>query len=250
MPLLGLHMTIARELAKDIASPTIDEDRGAYYLGATTPDIRVITRWDRERTHFFRLDDFGEQDGVHGLFEAEPALRDASALNASTAAFMAGYISHLVMDQDYICQIYRPMFGERSALSGNEQANLMDRMLQYEMDRLNREDPASVEDIRDALLASAVDVTVDFIARDTLLQWRERSAEVLGYAPTWERFGRFASRQLAAAGVEGDEVVRRFTEEIPLILRRTLDHVGEERVRDYLSSAKARARAVMREYLS
>ena len=43
MPPLGLHMTVARELAAAIASSRIEADRGAYYLGATTPDIRVLT---------------------------------------------------------------------------------------------------------------------------------------------------------------------------------------------------------------
>lgn len=251
MPLLGLHMVAAREIAEDLASPIVDADRGAYYLGATTPDIRVITRWERERTHFFSLDNFEDQDGVQRLFEEQPGLRDARALNASTASFMAGYISHLVLDQDYICQIYRPLFGERSALSGDEKANLMDRMLQFDMDLHDREGAAdTIADIRDALIASALDVSVDFIAHDTLLQWRERSVEVLGHAPSWERFGRFASRHLSAAGLEGDEVVRQFMDEVPLLLRRTIDHVGEERIREYLHDAKAKAGRVMREYLS
>jgi hypothetical protein len=250
MPLLGLHMTAARELAGELASPVIDADRGAFYLGATTPDIRVITRWDRERTHFFNLDEFGEQDGVHRLFDQEPGLRDAAALTPATASFMAGYISHLVLDQDYICQIYRPLFGSQSPLSGDEKANLMDRMLQFEMDRHDREDPAVVDEIRQALVETALDVTVDFIGRDTLLQWRDRSVEVLAYAPTWERFGKIASRYLAAAGIEGDEIVETFIAEVPILLRRTIDHVGEERIREYMHDAKSRARRAMREYLS
>lgn len=250
MPLLGLHMVAAREIAQDLASPIIDADRGAFYLGATTPDIRVITRWERERTHFFNLDDFEEQDGVQRLFDAQPGLRDSHALNESTASFMAGYISHLVLDQDYICRIYRPLFGKQSPLSGDEKANLMDRVLQFEMDRSDRQDETSIVDIRDALVASALDVSVDFIAHDTLLQWRERSVEVLGHPPSWERFGRFASRHLTAAGLEGDEVVRQFMDEVPLLLSRTIEHVGEERIREYLHDAKAKAGRVMREYLS
>src|SRR3990172_12629163 len=99
MPPLGLHMTVARDLARELKQPAVEAERGAYYLGATTPDIRVITRWDRAHTHFFDLDDFDEQSGVHRLFEDQPALRNAASLDAATAAFMAGYISHLVMDE-------------------------------------------------------------------------------------------------------------------------------------------------------
>src|SRR6478672_11910375 len=116
MPPLGLHMTVAREIAGALASERIDADRGAYYLGATTPDIRVLTRWDRERTHFFDLNNRAEQSGVHRLFEEQPAIRDVTAVDVPTAAFVAGYLSHLVLDEEYITQIYRNYFGEGGAL--------------------------------------------------------------------------------------------------------------------------------------
>jgi hypothetical protein len=243
-------MTVARAIASELASPAIEADRGAYYLGATTPDIRVLTRWDRERTHFFSLDDFGEQSGVHRLFEADPALRDARAVNAPTAAFVAGYISHLVMDEAYICQIYRPLFGERSELAGDIMANLMDRVLQFELDRRDREDFDTIAEIQRELAASAVEVSVEFIAHDTLLEWRKVSVDVLSHPPTWERFGRIASRHLNAAGIEGDDGIARFMEDVPTLLDRTIAHVGQERIREYLDSSQAQARRAMQEYLS
>lgn len=250
MPPLGLHMTIAREIASELDSQIIEADRGAYYLGATTPDIRIITRWDRERTHFFKLDEFGEQHGVHRLFEQEPSLRDASRLDASTAAFMSGYISHLEMDESYICEIYRPVFGRESEIGGDVMANVMDRLLQFELDRRDREDGEKVEEIRRALAETAVEVSVGFIARETLLEWRKVSVDVMSHPPSWDRFGRIASRHLVAAGIVQDGDLARFMEDVPRLLRDTIDRVGPERIREYLEGSKARARRTMREYLS
>ncbi len=210
----------------------------------------MLTRWERERTHFFDLNEFDEQSGVHRLFEQEPALRDAGALNPATAAFMAGYISHLVMDESYICQIYRPVFGDRSQLGGDIMANLMDRVLQYEMDRRDREDPDKVAEIQRALAESAVEVTVGFIAHEMLLEWRQISVDVMSHPPTWERFGRMAGRHLAAAGIQGEERLAKFMAEVPVLLQTTIERVGDERVREYLESAKAEARRKMKEYLS
>lgn len=249
MPLLGLHLTVARELAGEVASPAIDADRGAFYLGATTPDIRVLTRWDREQTHFFSLNDFEEQDGLRLLFESQPQLREAALLNAPTAAFMAGYISHLVMDEDYICQVYRPVFGERSALRGDVTANLMDRLLQFELDRRDREEPTRIDEIRQALQETAVDVSIGFIARETLLDWRKISVDIINNPPTWDRFRRIASRHLAAAGI-GDESLDAFMGGVPSMLQQTLEHVGADRIQAYLHGTRARARAAIEEYLS
>jgi len=250
MPGLRLHLTIARDLAGELASPRVDDERGAFYLGATTPDIRALTRWDRERTHYFTLDDFGEQSGVHRLFEEEPALRDAASLDARTAAFMAGYISHLVLDEDYICQIYRPMFGERSILRDDELAGVMDKALQWDIERADCEDGAKMEEIRRALAETAVEVNVDFIGRETLAQWRDISAAAARSQPTVERLVRFLAQRMPALRFEDEAAEARFVERVPALLQRTWEHVGAERVRAYLHGSRERARAAIREYLS
>ncbi len=250
MPGLRLHMTIARDLAGDITSPIIDAERGAYYLGATTPDIRVLTRWDRERTHFFSLDDFSEQSGLHRLFEQEERLRDASTLDSPTAAFMAGYISHLVIDEEYITQIYRPLFGERSALRDDAIAGVMDKMLQWDVERADWENVARVEEIRQALAETAVAVNIEFIARDTLLQWRDVSLDVIAQPPSVERLVHFLARRMPDFRLEDEVEAARFAEEVPALLQRTWEHVGAERVDEYLHGAKSRARTAIKEYLS
>lgn len=250
MPSLGLHMTIARELACDLTLPALDAERGAYYLGATTPDIRVLTQWDRGRTHFFDLHDFEEQSGVHRLFEQEPALRDAAAIGPATAAFMAGYISHLVLDEDYITQIYRPLFGERSPMSGDAWADVMDKALQWDIDRAARNDESQTEEIKRALMESAVEVEIDFIAKETLLKWRDVSTEVIATPPTVERLVRFLQRRMPDLRFEDEAHAASFAEGVPGLLERTWLHVGAERIQEYLDSAKARARRAMKEYLS
>jgi len=250
MPGLRLHLTAARQLVLDMGAPLIEDNRGAFYLGATTPDIRALTRWDRERTHFFRLDDFQDQSGVHRLFEQEPALRDGRSLDAATAAFMAGYISHLVMDEDYICQIYRPLFGERSVLSGDTMADVMDKALQWDIERADPERETTAEEIRRALAETAVEMEVSFIGREMLEQWRDISVDVIAQPPTIERFVRFVGRRMPQVQFDDEAATARFAEEVPELLRRTWEHVGEERVREYLDGTKARARNAIREYLS
>lgn len=250
MPPLGLHMTIARDLARELASSLVDRERGAFFLGSTTPDIRVLTRCDRAETHFFDLDDFEHQDGVHRLFEREPLLRDVSSLDAQTASFMAGYISHLVLDEDYITQIYRPLFGEKSSLKEDALADLMDKAIQFDVDLAERADAERVEEIKQALAEAAVEIEIGFLARETLQQWRDMTLDVFSQPPSVERFARFINRRLGHVQ-EGDEArMAQFVDEVPALLKRTWDHVGEERMREYLESARSRALRSMREYLS
>jgi hypothetical protein len=249
MPPPILHMSLARSLAETLAFTTLEADRGAYYLGATAPDIRAITRWERERTHFFDLDDFGHQDSVAALFEAHPYLERAK-VNEATAAFLAGYISHLVLDEDWISQVYRPLFGERSPLGGTERANVMDRIIQFELDRRERERRDVIEEMRNEIAASALEIAVGFIDIDTLRRWREVNLDFLQQPPTWERFRNVASRHLNAYGVTQPGQVEAFMAEVPDILRETIDHVGWERVQAFVDSSLARAREAIKEYLT
>lgn len=250
MPPLGMHLTLARELAPHLAHPALRDEAGAYYVGATSPDIRVLTRWDRERTHFFDLNDFGEQSGVAGIFREHPELAAPDRLKPGTAAFVAGYISHLEMDETWILDIYRPCFGQRSPIKGDVLANLLDRVLQYELDRREREDAAAVAEIRRDLLASAVNVAVGFIDEDTLLRWRDLSADVLCRSTDWDRFGVMASRHLRAYGVESEEDIAHFLRNIPDLLDQAIGRVTPERIEAFQERSRRRALAAMREYLS
>src|SRR3972149_615969 len=90
MPPLGLHTVIAKEVGDRLRHRVLDAERGNLYLGATAPDIRVITRWERGRTHFFDLHNFDEQSGVAGLFSAYPRLGQPGSLGPGTAGVGGG----------------------------------------------------------------------------------------------------------------------------------------------------------------
>lgn len=250
MPAPVLHMSLAKTAADALRLADIEADRGAYYLGSTAPDIRAITRWERERTHFFDLNDFRHQDSVRALFKAYPELEDRAKVNESTASFIAGYITHLVLDEAWISEVYRPLFGERSPLAGSERANVMDRVIQFEMDRREREDRRTVAAMRADIVASALEVTVGLIDLETLQRWREVNIDFLQAPPTWERFRNVASRHLRTYGVTEPEHVEAFMAEVPSLLQETVDHVGWDRLQAYLDSATARARQEVRSYLT
>ena len=123
MPPLALHTALAKEIADRLNLAALDDERGSFYLGSTAPDIRVITHWERSRTHFFDLERFDEQSGVSALLEAYPVLTNPDDLSPQTRAFTAGYLTHLVTDETWITTVYRPYFGERSPLGGDIRAN-------------------------------------------------------------------------------------------------------------------------------
>src|SRR5690606_25683407 len=136
-----------RTIADVLRHPAIEAERGAYYLGASAPDVRVITRRDRIHTHFFDPDNLEPQNSVSNMFEAYPELAEAQALDPETRAFMAGYSTHLILDEVYIETMFRPFFGTESPMKDDLFANVLDRALQYEMNRREMEDEDAAEQL-------------------------------------------------------------------------------------------------------
>ncbi len=248
MPSLGSHMARARAVADRLRLRDIDVDRGSYYFGATAPDIRVITRLDREFTHFYRLDDFERQDSVRRMFEENPGLAQPAGLDAATTAFVAGYITHLVLDERYIEDVYRPQFGHDSPIADDPRRNVLDRALQYELDRRDREDRDGMLAVRDALMSCAPPHDIPFIDDEHLVQWRAVAADVAAQEPDYSRFRRMMVRHLAAAGLSEDEIDT-YCDTPEALVRSAFDHVTDERIDRFWAEADAEMFERVREYL-
>ncbi len=251
MPPLVTHMIAAVRAGEAIAvdDTALDDRNGDFLLGATTPDIRVLTRWDRERTHFFDIYDDGHQDCVENFFSAHRMFRDPERLSPDTRAWVAGYLTHVIMDQEYVLQIYRPYFGSRSLLGGSSHANLLDRVLQYELDRRERESDEQMQQMRSALFGTAVDIDAGFVDQSLLVRWRDTTAAMTEHPPDWERFSFIASRHLKSAGIESESGLREFMETIPQLLDDTLSHVDQRALDGFFESTTERATTVLRDWL-
>jgi len=251
MPPLGMHLTLAREVAHQVGHRAVSEESGAYYLGASAPDIRALTRWDRSRTHFFDLHCFDEQSGVAGLFREYPELTDAGCLDSRTVAFLCGYFSHLEMDEAWIVDIYRPCFGERSPLGGGMLANLLDRVLQHELHTRELEDSGAIEEIRGQLLAAAVESIVGFIDDEDMKRWREIACDTIVRRRDWERFATFVGRHLRQFGAEASEdEVQHLMRNVPDLVDQAYREVTPERLRAFQERSRRRSLEVVQEYLS
>ena len=249
MPPLALHTVIAKQVADRVRHRVLEEERGNLYLGSTAPDIRVITRWERGRTHFFDLSNFDEQSGVTGLFHAYPRLRQPGDLSPATAAFVAGYVTHLVMDELWITTIYRPFFGEHSPLSGRLRANMMDRALQFSLDRQKRIDRDLMAHVLNAIARSDLALEIEFIDGETLGRWKELMLDVVNHPPDWERFRHIAGRHLRQAGVDSPERFEEFVRSLPDLVDETLRYLGAERVGQFMERSVEEGVGAVKEYL-
>lgn len=250
MPPITLHMVLAREVSRGLGHPDLAGHEGAYLLGATTPDIRVLTRQDRYSTHFFALDGPDHQDSAAGFLAEHPKYADPGALNPETRAWVCGYLSHLVFDEHYITGIYRRFFARHEDLGGRIRANVMDRLLQFDLDRTYG-DAADVKQHICAALACTVE-NIDvagFIEQDTLERWRQVSREIAARAMDWDRMRSMVSNHLRFAGLEEGETLASFLDSLPELLDATIAHVTDAELDAFVQRSTAAAGAMLENYL-
>lgn len=249
MPPITLHMVLARRIAQGLGHEDVRADSGAYLLGATSPDIRVITKQDRLSTHFFDLNEHNHQDSVSSFLLTYGNLALPENLNAETRAWASGYVTHLVMDEQYITSIYRPFFAQHEALGGAMRANVMDRLLQFDLDRTYGNDPELKQDICSALTCTVEGIESGFLDAATLERWRQVSFDMAGRQMDWDRMRGMISNHLRFGGLEEGETLGGFLDSLPELLDETIAHITSTEIEAFVDRATDAARVALERYL-
>jgi hypothetical protein len=242
-------MVLARQIALDLEHADAPADSGAYLLGATSPDIRVITKQDRLSTHFFDLNEHDHQDSVSSFLLTYGNLAMPERLNAPTRAWAAGYVTHLVMDEQYITSIYRPFFAQHDALGGTMRANVMDRLLQFDLDRTYGNDPELKRAICGALAFAVEGIEAGFLDAETLERWRQVTVDVAQREMDWARMRGMISNHLRISGLEEGETLGTFLDSLPNLLDETIAHITSAEIDAFVERATDSARSAVERYL-
>ena len=248
MPNPPTHMDLAQEAAARLGHPTLDAYMGHFLLGSTSPDARSLARRGREEYHFAPLSFESVGAGVAGLFNAHPRLRSAPDGGDPTRAFVAGYVSHLVLDEVWIVEMFRACFGNPEIFEDEARGLVFDRAMQLELDRLA--EPAMASAL--PLVAEATKaVGMGFIPSETLEEWRGFVTELIGKSFSWDRL-RFMAGRIAG----GDEthpaqrLADEFLEGIPGSLDGLFDYVSRDDLGRFRSRAVDSVTSAIGDYLS
>jgi hypothetical protein len=249
MPNLPMHIYLAQQAAEELDWGFVHDHLGSCYLGSTAPDIRAMTRWDRERTHFAPLSVKEVGYGTRRMFQLHPELAEHRQSPASRS-FILGYISHLVADEVWITTMFRPNFSSGSYIAGTEvEAHIWDRALQLDMDRKVLQEEDGLTSAVKVIPDSDEGVAVAFLEQAVLQEWRDWVARFLGWDFTWERLKRALNRMY-----RDDEAVQRvvdqFLQDLPNSLERVYQEIPRETIDAYQKRVLDETLVQVREYLS
>ncbi len=250
MPPLGLHLAVVKEAAAQLQHPVVDRYMGSYAIGATLPDIQIVTSLRREETHFFDLDREEYQSGTERIFEAHPELAQTAGLDDDVKSLVAGYLSHLITDEIWILDVYRPLFGKSSPLGENAMANMMDKLVQYELDRRERENRTAMEAIRASVREWEPIDPLGLVDKQVMTQWRDFVCSAAIREPNLALFPLFARRYLLHRMEVDETQLDEFFSSMEASLEWIIEYVTPERLAAYREKAIAQSAALAAEYLN
>ncbi len=249
MPPITLHMVLARQVAQELGHADVPHDSGHFLLGATSPDIRVITRQDRFSTHFFDLNEHNHQDSVQSFLGTYGSLAQPENLNAETRAWATGYITHLVMDEQYITGMYRPYFARHDELGGSMRANVMDRLLQFDLERQYYSDPELKQSVIESLACTVEGIEAGFLDAETLEKWRGVASDVAARNMDWDRARGMIANHLRYSGLEEGETLTSFLDSLPDLLDETIAHITSAEIDGFVQRSAVAVRSAVERYL-
>lgn len=212
----------------------------AFLFGNTAPDVQTISGQPREATHFFSVPLRDTSFAGRHMLARHAVLAARSQLPAGQAAFIAGYLAHLVYDQLWIREVFEPFFGEAAAWGDWRERLYLHNVLRAHMDAddLQRMEPA----VAGRLRAATPSQWLPFEADRHLSAWRDLLTDQLssGAGRTVEVFAqrmRVDPREFSALLASPEQMEQR-----------VWAHVPPSALADYRADARTRSVRVIGAY--
>lgn len=177
-----LKSSVTNSALPPAARELLASQRGAFLLGVIAPDVQSVSGQPREATHFFTLPPTDPRPAHQVMLAEYTALARARQLPPAQAAFIAGYLSHLKLDELWIAHVFGPCFG-----LGAKWGTFRERLLAHNVLRtwLDRRDGVRLKcDVSANLAGSEPRGWLPFVTDHHLRAWRDEIAgQLLPGAP-------------------------------------------------------------------
>lgn len=246
MPTPINHLIMAREVLErgTLAAPArrlLRAQYGPFLLGHTAPDVQTVSGQRREETHFYTIPPRTTVPASQTLLDMYPALSRAARLDPAHAAFMSGYLAHLLADELWWREVFHPFFGPDAGWSTWEERLFLHNVLRTWLDE---EDQARLDGREAAALATAEPRGwLPFIRDEDLRAWRDTLVEQLQPGHRIRTAEVFAERMGVPA--EMVEMAAHSPERMAWIFR----NVPPERLQAYRDTVLRRSVQLIGDYL-
>jgi hypothetical protein len=245
MPSQLIHLQVCADALgpAGVAQRHLDQ----FFLGAIAPDAWSVAGLSRGATHFWTPTD--DTSGATRMAQAHPELAEPAALSPHQRAILAGYLCHLVTDEQWTFTVYRPYFGRHSRLGASAEARRLQLALQCLMEQRLRDDRSSELNGWLAILAGAgARAGLPFISDQSVAAWRDLQIRAAG-EPTAPMAFDYVLRNRNRNRPDGAGTAEALAGEWPALAARAAAHVSPASLATFQQRASGACATVLADWL-
>jgi hypothetical protein len=244
MPTPFYHLSLIQDLRSSAQWPQLVlEEWPAFCFGNIAPDAQTVSGQTRVATHFFEVPMRDPTPAWHAMFRQYPDLAHPSRLPPAQAAFLAGYLCHLALDQLWIVDIFDPIFGEEAEWATFRERLFLHNILRVYLDRLDW--PKLHGHMETTLKQVALADWLPFVASQHLARWRDFVAGQLMQGAASQTVAVFAAR-MNLTPTDFESLLQSPTE----MQTRLFDRLPLATLADFRTRGLERCETVARQYLA
>jgi hypothetical protein len=246
MPTPFMHLALAEEVLQGdelsrTASNLLHQQRGPFLLGNTAPDVQTVSGQARIESHFYTLPRTTDRPAHESLFATHPALAQPAELPPAQAAFVAGYIAHLLLDELWLDDIFLRFFSEDWA--SRRQRAFIHNVLRTWADRQDRQRLNGT--VAAALYEAEPQRWLPFVDDDNLRAWRDWLIQQLSPGQDTHTTEVFAQRM----GVSTTDIEALLSSP-DMMAAQVFSRVDQAALRSFHDTGYARGIALINRYLN
>ena len=249
-----MHLALAEEIIRGDALPPairrlLTQQRGPFLLGHTAPDVQTVSGQRRDETHFYSIPRTSDRPAHETLFAAHPALAHAELLPPAQAAFVAGYIAHLLLDELWLDDVFLHYFWQDGGTHRTEPRAkvLRERIFPHNVLRtwMDRQDQQRLNgSVVTALRETEPQDWLPFVGDEHLRVWRDWLVGQIGPGGSVQTAEVFAQRM--GVPVAEVEAVLRSPQQME---ERVFRHIPRAALRSFHDTGYARSVALVDWYI-
>jgi hypothetical protein len=199
MPTPFQHLVYAKTvlesaLLPDNISAHLQAHVDAYLFGNTAVDVQSITGQARAETHFYHIYQENPDRAGGVLLATYPELVSPYRLSPAHAAFVSGYVAHLVWDEVWLWTVFRPVYLESELWPDRLTRNVHHNALRVLADRQAEAELRAWPDLLPLLRSVQPGDWLPFVETRALYRWRDWLVTQLADAKAVQTAQVFADR--------------------------------------------------------
>lgn len=244
MPTPFYHLNLINDLRLTTRlPPLLIEQWPAFCFGNIAPDAQTLSGQTRLATHFFDVPLRDLTPAWLEMFRQFPGLANPSLLPPAQAAFVAGYLCHLALDQLWISDIFDLVFGEEAGWSTFQHRLFLHNVLRVYLDQLDW--PKLSGHMATTLKQANPTNWLPFITPHHLTGWRDFIAAQLTDGAASQTVAVFAAR-MSLTPTDFESLLQS-----PLEMQaQVFNHLPLTTLADFRLRGLARCQVVARQYLT